>query len=419
SDHYIHASNISEGGLTGTANRNLLDYFQISFDTRGAAVIGYTDDHNDFDGHTYVTHQITGPGINGSNVSGATEGAQVPDAPSPPADGAQVTDFPHDVANGLLVVVPTNDPLDILSIKYAAAATASGPLLVATMKVSDLSLVPPESTWRMNFTANAPFTGVSHTGSQSGIPGHPYNEYSFALSDRGDQFYVKATTGGSSTPSFLWGTAVRNSDGSITYTDRGSADSGFVDSTNNTITVIVAASKLNAFVTHGPAITYGTVLAGLRGSTFTVNADGRRDIARGGTEFTIPSPSGPGCQGGSQGQNAQGEGDELGDDGHTGHFKFNGTGGCEPLGQMDFSEPDSGTSMHAGVDAVTVSGNTAIITGSGTLQDGTACRYVAVVLGNASPAIGLDSFAISWTTSTSAFFHTSGTLTSGNILVTN
>src|SRR5439155_1312969 len=64
SDHFIHDSNISTGGTLGTANRNLLDYFQVSFDPNGAAVIAYTDDHNDYDGHTYVTHQIGGPGLN-------------------------------------------------------------------------------------------------------------------------------------------------------------------------------------------------------------------------------------------------------------------------------------------------------------------------------------------------------------------
>ena len=45
SDHYIHGSNISEGGTLGNANRNLIDYFQISFDPTGAAIIDYADDH--------------------------------------------------------------------------------------------------------------------------------------------------------------------------------------------------------------------------------------------------------------------------------------------------------------------------------------------------------------------------------------
>ena len=32
-EHVIHASNISEGGLTGANNRNLIDYFLVSFDS--------------------------------------------------------------------------------------------------------------------------------------------------------------------------------------------------------------------------------------------------------------------------------------------------------------------------------------------------------------------------------------------------
>ena len=110
SDHFIHGSNISEGGLTGTANRNLLDYFQISFDPVGAAVIGYTDDHNDFSGNCYGTRQISGPSVLGGNVPLGTEGtlagggdpdARPPQQPAP--DGAQVTDFYNDVGDALLV----------------------------------------------------------------------------------------------------------------------------------------------------------------------------------------------------------------------------------------------------------------------------------------------------------------------------
>jgi hypothetical protein len=274
-DHFIHGSNISEGGTLGNANRNLLDYFQISFDPKGAAVIDYTDDHNDFDGHTYVTRQISGPSINGGTVPKPK--AQDPTPASP--DG-QVIDFAQDVASGLLVVVPTNDPLDILSIKYSCESPTTGPVIVATMKVSDLSTIPTLSNWRMNFTANAPNSVLSPTG-----------EYSFGLSDRGDQFFVRASTDAAGGKIFTYGTAVRNSDGSITYTTRGNADSGAFDSANKTITVKVSLSKLNPFVTHGPAIAVGSTLAGLRGQTFTSNVNAKRDIARGGTQFTIGSPS--------------------------------------------------------------------------------------------------------------------------------
>jgi hypothetical protein len=288
SDHSIHGSNISEGGLTGTANRNLIDYFQISFDPTGAAVVGYTDDHNDFDGHTYVARQIGGPKISGDGKTTVPNPGPPPPAspgPLPLASvvggqpGAQVTDFRQDVTQGLVTVVPADDPLDILSIKYSCDTAPSGELAIAaTMKVSNLSVVPPGANWRMNFTANAPGAGLSPTG-----------DYSFAISDRGDQFFLRAATDASGAQTFVYGTAVRNSDGSLTYTVKGNADCGAFDTANNTITVKVAVSKLNALVTKGPAIITGSVLAGLRGQAFTTGANAKEDLTRGGTEFTIGS----------------------------------------------------------------------------------------------------------------------------------
>lgn len=290
SDHFIHGSNISTGGTLGTANRNLLDYFQISFDPLGAAVVDYTDDHNDFDGHTYVARQVAGPSINnegGTMVPAPVEGAGPFDV-GPPAqpgpNGEQVTDFAQDVSDGLLVVTPTNDPLDILSIKYTCEPGVDGPVIAATMKVSSNPAGAPISNWRMNFTANAPDSKLSATG-----------DYTYGLSDRGDQFWVRASTDPTQASVFSFGTAVRNSDGTITYMRRGAADSGSFDPLNNTITVKVSASKLNPFVTKGPAIGGGSVLVGLRGQTFTSGANAKRDLTRGGTLFTIanctPSPS--------------------------------------------------------------------------------------------------------------------------------
>lgn len=277
SDHFIHGSNISTGGTLGTANRNLLDYFQVSFDPTGAAVISYTDDHNDFSGHTFVTRQITGPSINGGMVPAPVQGVGPfpPGPPVPPGPGGeQVVDFAQDVADGLLVVTPTDDPLDVLSIKYSCEGTTD-PVIVATMKVSLLPLIPPASNWRMNFTANAPDSKLSPTG-----------DYTFGLSDRGDQFWVRASTDTNPAGSFTFGTAVRASDGTLTYTMRGTAVGSF-DTINETITIKVAASQLNPFVTHGPPIGPGSVLVGLRGQTFTTGANAKRDIARGGTQYTI------------------------------------------------------------------------------------------------------------------------------------
>ncbi|MFL6212113.1 MAG: hypothetical protein ACJ74W_24930 [Pyrinomonadaceae bacterium] len=277
------------GGTLGNANRNLLDYFQIAFDPTGAAVIAYTDDHNDFDGHTYVTRQISGTGVNGGDVPALVEGAALPQPTPTPADAPQVVDFAQDHRNGLLTVLPVNDPLDILSVKYATEDSPAGPVLVATMKVSDLSVVPPLANWRMSFTANAPDTRMCAAG-----------DYSCGVSDHGDQFFVMANTdSGGSAPAYSFGTAVRAGTGMVTYTVRGAADGGLFDSATNTITVKVALSKLNSFVRAGnPPVALGSVLTGLRGGAFTTgddNAAGRNDRAksdytRGGTQYTIALP---------------------------------------------------------------------------------------------------------------------------------
>ncbi|HJT67557.1 MAG TPA: post-COAP-1 domain-containing protein [Pyrinomonadaceae bacterium] len=314
SDHFIHASNISLGGLLGSANRNLIDYFQVSFDPTGAAVISYADDHNDYDGHTYVTRQIGGPSINNegaSNVPPPIEGANLPTKASPPADGPQVTDFAQDVQVGLLGVLPTNDALDILSVKYSCETTTGGPVLVATMKVSDLLVVPPGANWRMNFAANAPDSRLSPTG-----------DYSFGVSDRGDQFFVRAETPATITTEpfasanqFTFGTVQRLSDGTLAYTTRGVADSGSFDMLNKTITIKVSASKLNPFVVKGPPIGLGTVFTGLRGQTFTTGANAKADITRGGTLFTMER-----CTGGTVGGGGGGGGN------HGPTFRVTGSG---------------------------------------------------------------------------------------------
>ncbi len=293
SDHFIHGSNISEGGLPITPgaapNRNLLDYFQIGFDPTGAAVVAYTDDHNDFDGNVYVARQISGPGVKGSDVPAPIPGSALPQPTPRPVGAPQVTDYAQDSKTGLLTILPLNDPLDILSVKYSTEGTASNPVLVATMKVSDLSIVPPLANWRMNFTANAPDSRISPTG-----------DYSFGLSDRGDQFFVRATTDALGTKTYTYGTAIREHQhrGFVAYTDVGAADSGSFDSAAGTITVKVSLSKLNATLAAGRTpIGPGSIFAGLRAGTFTTGDDNpadrndraKSDVARGGTQYAINS----------------------------------------------------------------------------------------------------------------------------------
>jgi hypothetical protein len=123
------------------------------------------------------------------------------------------------------------------------------------------------------------------------------------------------------------------------------------------------------------------------------------------------------CSGGGGGDDAEGDGDEQGSDGHRGHFTFKTKDSCHPSGEMDFEESDTGEHMKGTrMDSVSVSGNQAIISGAGTLVDGTAVNYTAVVLGNA-PVTAANNFAISWVTATGSAFQTAGPLTDGSIVV--
>jgi VCBS repeat-containing protein len=289
SDHIHHAANISEAGFVVTGeepNRNLADYFQIAFDPTGAAVVAYTDDHNDFAGHTYVARQISGPGANGANVPAPVEGSALPPPAPLSTDGSQVTDFARDVRNGGnsqvggLIVLPVDDPVDVVSIKYSIENPTSGPVLIAAMKVSDLSSIPPTSIWRMNFAVNAPFSQLSPTGL-----------FTFAPSDKADQFFLSANTDVSGVQSFNYGTATRNFDGGITYTAIGGADNGSFDAVNKTITVKVALSKFNSILSvagHAP-IAHGSTLVGLRGQALTTvqGNNVKLDSTRGGTQLVL------------------------------------------------------------------------------------------------------------------------------------
>jgi hypothetical protein len=277
SDHVIHASNISLGGTLGNANRNLLDYFQLNFDPVGAMVIGYTDDHEDLTGNVYVTRQLYGYSAFRAPLPLPREGSQMPPVEPYSTDGSQVLDAPMDVTQGLLVTLPTTDPLDILSIKYSSSKTGNDTLITAAVKVSDMSSVPASSTWRMSFTVNAPYAGLSRN-----------KKFSCAATDRGNQFWIAANTDAQGNKTYTYGTTVRNSDGSLTYTKVGNATSGSFNPVTKTVSVSILASVLNTQLKNLPQIKSGTTLAGLRGSAFTTNGILKEDTTRGGLEYVIP-----------------------------------------------------------------------------------------------------------------------------------
>ena len=85
----------------------------------------------------------------------------------PGPDGEQVTDFAFDQDSGLLAVGPEPSAVDIISIKYVPSKISGVFNIAATMQVSDLATIPPLTTWRMYFAANAPETGIVNISGNS------------------------------------------------------------------------------------------------------------------------------------------------------------------------------------------------------------------------------------------------------------
>ena len=267
--HVIHASNLSQAGLTipvveEEPNRNLCDYFQVAIDPMGACVVAFTDDHNDFDGQTYTARQLAGPSLYAS-ANGGT-GVLPPFTPTPPPvpdpSLPEVPDFLHDASQNGLQVIPADSPFDILSIDYDCAIVDDHLALETRMKVSDLAAPPAGMYWRVNFAANAPGP----------------------VADRGDQFYLMATT--APVPTFTFGTAVRDTSGALAYTERGAA-SGELSASSMEVVMRVPFSALNALVTHGPPVQPGSVMVGLRGQTGTTGQGTTRDETRGGGSYVM------------------------------------------------------------------------------------------------------------------------------------
>ena len=237
-------------------------------------MIAWADDSADFSAHTWVAHQTAGYNLN-TGKSVRIKGSNTPTAVATRAP--QVFDFRHDArAVSPPPVMPDVDsPADILTIGYGCQLVNGATWITATMTTSGLDSVPPQGLWRMNFATTPTKPGVV---------------------DRADQWFVSAETDLEGHRTFSWGSSVRNSDGSITYTVKGPADAGAFDLVRRAVTVKVDVAKLNAVQARG-AIGSGTVLMGLRGASTAARttvstpagtvAPGFSDSTRAGGTFTM------------------------------------------------------------------------------------------------------------------------------------
>jgi len=261
-DRIMHHGNISLGGLNLTdpnLNRNLIDFFQVALDGTGRSVIAFTDDHNDFDGHTYVTRQIAGPSLYAD--VGTPKKVRLHPKPKRPA-GPLVTDFEGDTETPPSTQVPT-PAFDLLSIDYAQATGQDGTRqLEITMRVKDLSTVPVNGSWRAYFSVGG------------------------EVPDKGTRYFVEATTdvdvaGGA--PAFLFGRAGRLNSGAVSDSRVGSADGGSIaPGAPGTIVVRLALAKVGSpeagTIVHG---TMGRARAAAENSRLTL------DRTRGGGSLAL------------------------------------------------------------------------------------------------------------------------------------
>lgn len=258
-ERIMHRGNISLSGLNPTdpnLNRNLIDFFQIALDREGRAGIAFTDDHNDFDGHTYVVRQTAGPSLY-ANV----RAKRIKSHPQRPPRGPEVVDFAGDTQVSPSTSVPAA-AFDILAIDYAQEDADGKRLLVITMTVADLSSMPLDGSWRAYFALGG------------------------EVPDKGRRFFVEATTdldvaGGA--PAFLYGTAGRLNSGAISDSRAGAADGGTIGAgAPGTITIRLDLAKLGS-----PAA--GTLLHGTMGRARLAVENSRLvlDRTRGGSGFDL------------------------------------------------------------------------------------------------------------------------------------
>ncbi|TMM05343.1 MAG: DUF11 domain-containing protein [Actinobacteria bacterium] len=203
SDHVIHTGSICISGLncnlSGSGDRTLLDFFQVSIDpTNGAADIAYADDHAaPGSAVVYFTRQCTG--------ASATTGASLVNdcvAPAPPVAGPQGTTCPGPQILDFTGDAPNNYPggsgqnMDALDITNASSGSSAGSANVdAILTIKDLEAPPtadnPNITsglwsvyWQQAGTANAPggarwwFAQASSTG-EGGTAAINYSDGTF------------------------------------------------------------------------------------------------------------------------------------------------------------------------------------------------------------------------------------------------
>ncbi|HWP99172.1 MAG TPA: hypothetical protein VNK92_01755, partial [Vicinamibacterales bacterium] len=258
SDHILHKGNISQAGFNPgetAVNRNLIDFFQVAHDPRdGAAVVAFADDHNDFDGHTYYTRQIAGPGLR-AGVSPTS----VVCPPLEPLRDPEVVDFAHD-EGGTAFALGTVPDADILGIDYGWEESGGVLFLTADVRVREMPVVPVNRSYRAYFAVNT----------------------ARGLMDTGNEYFIEVSTE-TVAPEYWLGVTDRRADGTTDErrVERIDADQRpvvFVTGAPGTVRLRVAAPRLDwRFATPGAPVDGGSAPPGV--GSLVIGLRGRSRVA--------------------------------------------------------------------------------------------------------------------------------------------
>jgi hypothetical protein len=414
SDHDIHKSQLCIDGLncnlSGSRDRTLLDFFQVSIDpTNGAADIAFADDHaSKGSAVMYYTRQCTG-------ISAKTGLALVNDCKAPPppptppqgnvCPGPQIRDFVGDAPNNYPGGMGQNlDNLDIVSSTFKSTPqTAAGTNIDITLKLKDLEA--PPTTQNPNIVSAIWIV---------------YFQYG-TVATNNTWYYVRATLngfGGTAVPTYDWGTwngSFTPGTGAITGEFHPGPLGTFVFHLPRTY---IQSPPDGAHLTNTWANTHASITALGNGVYFTAAADRAPNSSYGSDHIvgTPPCPSTGGGGGGGGGcVEADGGGTTQGQQGGTSSFQSD-EDGCKD-GDQDseqMHDPKAGEDFTSTrIDSVQLDSslNTLTVYGEGVNGHGVPVAFVIVEQPATSTSPGFYSIDLS------DGYANNGPLLSGSITV--
>jgi len=389
-EHPMHFGQICQEGIgctTSNGDRSMADFFTVTVDAGGAALIVYDDTTNQHHGASlFVARQVSGPGAFGTAIS-----RPVPTNPvSDPTGDAQSPHYAPVVGPG-----PNVPSMDFTAAQLSQPT--NGVLRVRMRVASAATLAPPAGAdgivWLTRWQARSIGDG---------------GETSYRI------FYVGARSVGGADPTFFSGTGTSAS-------PKGVPGNGCVTNTPQNCKLIeypgehTETGSLNRatgnFVIDVPRAHIGLPKSG--DTLYSVTAISFAEVSGGpllqdidGTpafDMTLTKGSGGG------GHHGTGHGSEKDSSGGDAHFSI--VANDDQIGKVSFVDPSMGVAFESAyLQSVVFDGSTATIEGTGFVAGGFA-GFRIVMQDVASPGVGKDTFAIQLSTGLTV----SGTITEGEI----